>query len=160
MRSESSALSLHHIKTTIFTVVLVLPCISEPAERTGIGLCQQPFDSPLGVKKRLKIISRLVLPYSSELAERTGIGTTERRPSISSRDNKSRHACVCFLVLPYNSEPAERTGIGTTNAVLRFSVGSKKRLSSQSFWYSRISASTPSVRESGCVNSLSIPSRS
>lgn len=36
MRSESSALSLHHIKTTVFTVVLVLPCISESAERTGI----------------------------------------------------------------------------------------------------------------------------
>ena len=53
MRPESSALSLHHIKTTVFTVILVLPCISEPAERTGIELCQQPFDSPLGVKKRL-----------------------------------------------------------------------------------------------------------
>ena len=36
MRPESSALSLHHIKTTDFTVILVLPCISEPAERTGI----------------------------------------------------------------------------------------------------------------------------
>lgn len=36
MRPESSALSLHHIKTTVFTVILVLPCISEPAERTGI----------------------------------------------------------------------------------------------------------------------------
>ena len=35
MRSESSALSLHHIKTTVFTVVLVLPCISELVERTG-----------------------------------------------------------------------------------------------------------------------------
>ena len=40
-------------KTTVFTVVLVLPYSSEHAERTGIGLCQQPFDSPLGVKKRL-----------------------------------------------------------------------------------------------------------
>ena len=114
MRSESSALSLHHIKTTVFTVVLVLPCISEPAERTGIGLCQQPFDSPLGVKKRLKIISRLVLPCISELAERSGIGMTERRPSISSRDSKSRHVCVCFLVLPCISELAECSGIGTT----------------------------------------------
>ena len=75
MRSESSALSLHHIKTTVFTVVLVLP-------------------------------------YSSEPAERSGIGTTERRPSIPSRDNKSRHVCVCFLVLPCISELAERTGIG------------------------------------------------
>ena len=75
MRPESSALSLHHIKTTVFTVVLVLP-------------------------------------YSSEPAERTGIGTTERRPSISSRDSKSRHFCVCFLVLPCISEPAERSGIG------------------------------------------------
>ena len=81
MRPESSALSLHHIKTTVFTVILVLPFISELVERTGIGLCQQPFDSPLGVKKRL---------------------------------------------------------------------------SSQSFWYSRVSASLPSVRESGCVNSRSI----
>lgn len=36
MHPESSALSLHHIKTTVFTVILVLPCISEPAERTGI----------------------------------------------------------------------------------------------------------------------------
>ena len=36
MRPESSALSLHHIKTTVFTVILVLPCISEPAERSGI----------------------------------------------------------------------------------------------------------------------------
>lgn len=68
MRPESSALSLHHIKTTVFTVILVLPCISEPAERTGIG-------------------------------------TTERRPSISSRDSKSRHFCVCFLVLPAGIEP-------------------------------------------------------
>ena len=33
---ESSALSLHHIKTTVFTVVFVLPYSSEPAERTGI----------------------------------------------------------------------------------------------------------------------------
>lgn len=48
MRPESSALSLHHIKTTVFTVVLVLPYSSEPAERTGIGLCQQPFDSESG----------------------------------------------------------------------------------------------------------------
>ena len=48
MRPESSALSLHHIKTTVFTVVLVLPYSSEPAERTGIELCQQPFDSPEG----------------------------------------------------------------------------------------------------------------
>ena len=68
MRSESSALSLRHIKTTVFTVVLVLP-------------------------------------YISEFVERTGIGTTERRPSISSRDNKSRHVCVCFLVLPTGIEP-------------------------------------------------------
>ena len=143
MRSESSALSLHHIKTTVFTVVLVLPCISEPAERTGIGtterrpsissrdsksrhvcvcflvlpyssehaertgigLYQQPFDSPLGVKKRLSYSVVLVLPCISELAERSGIGTTERRPSISSRDNKSRHKCVCFLVLPTGIEP-------------------------------------------------------
>lgn len=75
MRPESSALSLHHIKTTIFTVILVLPFISEPAERTGIG-------------------------------------TTEHRPSISSRDSKSRHVCVCFFVLPFISELFERTGIG------------------------------------------------
>lgn len=68
MRPESSALSLHHIKTTVFTVILVLPCISEPAERTGIG-------------------------------------TTERRPSISSRDSKSRHFCVCFLVRQYKPKP-------------------------------------------------------
>lgn len=143
MRSESSALSLHHIKTTAFTVILVLPCISElaersgigtterrpsgssrdnksrhvcvcflvlpciseHAERTGIGLCQQPFDYPLGVKNRLNYSVVLVLPYSSEPAERSGIGTTERRPSISSRDNKSRHKCVCFLVLPTGIEP-------------------------------------------------------
>ena len=105
MRSESSALSLHHIKTTVFTAVLVLPCISEHAERSGIGLCQQPFDSPLGVKKRLNYSVVLVLPCISEPAERSGIGTTERRPSISSRDNKSRHVCVCFLVLPTGIEP-------------------------------------------------------
>ena len=49
-------------KTTVFTVVLVLPCISEHAERSGIGLCQQPFDSPLGVKKRLIFFSRFGTP--------------------------------------------------------------------------------------------------
>ena len=32
MRSELSALSLHHIKTAVFTVVLVLPCISAHAD--------------------------------------------------------------------------------------------------------------------------------
>lgn len=42
MRPESSALSLHHIKTTVFTVVLVLPCISEHAERSGI----EPITNP------------------------------------------------------------------------------------------------------------------
>mgnify|MGYP007129626725 FL=1 len=72
MRSESSTLSLHHIKTTVFTVVLVPPCISELVERSGIGLCQQPFDSPLGVKKRLNYSVVLVLPCISEPAERTG----------------------------------------------------------------------------------------
>lgn len=91
MRSESSALSLRHIKTTVFTVVLVLP-------------------------------------YSSEHAERSGIGTTERRPSISSRDNKSRHKCVCFLVLPYSSEPAERSGIGLCQQPFDSPLGVKKRL--------------------------------
>ena len=138
MRSESSALSLHHIKTTVFTVVLVLPCISEPAERTGIGTTERrPSISSRDSKNRHVCVCFLVLSYSSEPAERTGIGTTERRPSISSRDSKSRHKRVCFLVLPCISEPVERTGIGTTNVVFRFSVGSKKRLSSQSFWYSR-----------------------
>lgn len=78
MRSESSALSLHHIKTTVFTVVLVLLYSSEPAERTGIGLCQQPFDSPLGVKKRLNYSVVLVLPCISEHAERTGIGLRQQ----------------------------------------------------------------------------------
>ncbi len=92
MHSESSALSLHHIKTTVSTVVLVLP-------------------------------------YSSELAERSGIGTTERRPSISSRDNKSRHVCVCFLVLPYSSEHAERTGIGLCQQPFDSPLAVKKRLS-------------------------------
>ncbi len=92
MRSESSALPLHHIKTTVKTVVLVLP-------------------------------------YSSEPAERTGIGTTERRPSISSRDSKSRHVCVCFLVLPYSSEHAERTGIGLYQQPFNSPLGVKKRLS-------------------------------
>lgn len=99
MRPESSALSLHHIKTTVFTVILVLPCISEPAERTGIG-------------------------------------TTERRPSISSRDSKSRHVCVCFFVLPFISELVERTGIGLCQQPFDSPLGVKKRLSSQSFWYS------------------------
>ena len=119
MRSESSSLSLHHIKTTVFTVVLVLP-------------------------------------YSSEHAERTGIGTTERRPSVSSRDSKSRHKSVFFLVLPCISELVERTGIGLCQQPFDSPLGVKKRLSSQSFWYSRVSASLPSVRESGCVNSRSI----
>ena len=119
MRPESSALSLHHIKTTVFTVILVLPCISEPAERTGIG-------------------------------------TTERRPSISSRDSKSRHVCVCFFVLPFISELVERKGIGLCQQPFDSPLGVKKRLSSQLFWYSRIAASLPSVRESGCVNSRSI----
>ena len=82
MRSESSALPLHHIKTTVFTVVLVLPYSSEHAERSGIGLCQQPFDSPLGVKKTTEKSVVLVLPCISEHAERSGIGTTERRLSI------------------------------------------------------------------------------
>ena len=91
MRSESSALSLHHIKTTVFTVILVLP-------------------------------------YSSEPAERTGIGTTERRPSISSRDSKSRHVCVCFFVLPFISELVERTGIGLCQQPFDSPEGVKKRL--------------------------------
>ena len=91
MRPESSALSLHHIKTTVFTVILVLPCISEPAERTGIG-------------------------------------TTERRPSISSRDSKSRHVCVCFFVLPFISELVERTGIGLCQQPFDSPLGVKKRL--------------------------------
>ncbi len=91
MRSESSALSLHHIKTTVFTVILVLPFISEPAERTGIG-------------------------------------TTERRPSISSRDSKSRHVCVCFFVLPFISELVERTGIGLCQQPFDSPEGVKKRL--------------------------------
>lgn len=42
MRPESSAISIHHIKTTVFTVVLVLPYSSEPAERTGI----EPITNP------------------------------------------------------------------------------------------------------------------
>ena len=121
-------------KTTVFTAVLVLPCISEPAERTGIGLCQQPFDSPLGVKKRLSYSVVLVLPCISELAERTGIGTTERRLSIPSRDNKSRHKCVCLFGTPVYQRACRAYGNrddGTPS--FDSESGLKKRLSSQSF---------------------------
>ena len=117
MRSESSALPLHHIKTTVFTVILVLPCISEPAERSGIGLCQQPFDSPLGVKKRLSYSSRFDPPVHQRACRAFG----NRDDGTPSFDSES---------------------------------GLKKRLSSQSFWYSRASASTPSVRESGRRNAV------
>ena len=142
MRSESSARSLRHIKTTVFTVVLVLPCISEPAVRSGIGLCQQPFDSKSGLKKRLSSQSFWYSRVSASLSsvreawtmissfdsmsvykkhneETLCFGTPvhqracraygnrddDRRPSIPSRDNKSRHKSVCFLVLPTGIEP-------------------------------------------------------
>ena len=39
---------------------------NETPQRTGIGLCQQPFDSPLGVKKRLNYSVVLVLPTGIE----------------------------------------------------------------------------------------------
>ena len=139
MRSESSALSLRHIKTTVFTVVLILPYISELAERTGIGTTERrPSISSRDNKSRHACICFLVLPCISEPAERTGIGTTERRPSISSRDSKNRHKSVCFLVLPCISELAERSGsVDDGTSSFDSPLGVKKRLSSQSFWYSR-----------------------
>ena len=79
MRSESSALSLHHIKTT-------------------------------------ELFSR----FGSPLYQR---------------------ACRAF-------------GNRAVSTAVRFSVGCKKTTVSQSFWYSRVSASTPSVRESGRRNAV------
>ena len=138
MRSESSALPLHHIKTTVFTVVLVLPCISELAERSGIGTTERRLSiSSRDNKSRHKCVCFLVLPCISEHAERTGIGTTERRPSISSRDSKSRHKCVCFLVLPYSSEPAERSGIGLCQQPFDSPLEVKNDCLHSRFWYSR-----------------------
>ena len=112
VRSESSALSLHHIKTTVFTAVLVLPYSSEHAERTGIGLCQQPFDSKSELKKRLSSQS---FWYSRIAASTPSVWESGRR-----------------------------------NAVLRFQVGiAKADTNLSAFWYSRVSASLSSVRESG-----------
>ena len=73
MRSESSVLPLHHIKTTVFTVVLVLPYSSEPVERTGIVTTNVVFRFSVGSKKRLSYSVVLVLPCISEHAERTEI---------------------------------------------------------------------------------------
>ena len=116
MRSESSALSLHHIKTTVFTVVLVLPYISEPAERTGIGLCQQPFDSPLEVKNDCR---------------HNRFGTPVYQRACRAYGNRAVLTAVRF------------TG-GITKADTNVSA----------FWYSRVSASLSSVRESGRRNAV------
>ena len=137
MRSESSALSLHHIKTTELFSRFGTPVYQRARRAYGNRAVLTAVRFRVGVKKTTVFTVVLVLPCISEPAERTGIGTTERRPSISSRDNKSRHKCVCFLVLPYSSEPAERTGTGLCQQPFDSPLGVKKRLSSQSFWYSR-----------------------
>ena len=54
----------------------------------------------------------------------------------------------------HEREHAERTGIGLCQQPFDSKSGLNKRPSSQSFWYSRVSASTPSVRESGRRNAV------
>ena len=105
MHSESSALPLHHIKTTVFTVVLVLPCISELAERSGIGTTERRLSfSSRDSKNRRVCVFFLVLPYSSELAERTGIGLCQQ-PFDSPLGVKKRLNYSVVLVLPTGIEP-------------------------------------------------------
>ena len=126
MRSESSALSLHHIKTTVSLsfwysrVSASLPSVRESERRNAVLRFQ------VGITKADTNVSAFW--YSRIAASLPSVresGCVNSR-SILRRDSKSRHKSVCFLVLPCISELAERTGIGTTIGVLRFQVGVKK----------------------------------
>lgn len=105
VRSESSALSLRHIKTTVFTVVFGTLVHQRARRAYGNRAVSTTVRFRVGITKADTSVSALW--YSRIAASTPSVresGCVNSR-SILRRDSKSRHKSVCFLVLPTGIEP-------------------------------------------------------